>query len=135
MSTAQKNTNKNTATPKIAESENGFVTIGYCSPQAITFKVPGKVITLNGAKLSDIVNARGERYRQGKYGLTKMTVEDWELLQKVYGKSPLFKGDRIFMEKSKKGARKEAEERKDVTHGHEQITAESVRVTESKDKG
>lgn len=100
-------------------TQNVFVC--YCSPQGLRFKVGGRDILINGAKVSDIVTQNGNAMRSGKFGVTELAREDWDAILAVHAKTKLFKSGRILAVNSMEDVKAVTVERNTLRHGREQV--------------
>lgn len=100
-------------------TQNVFVC--YLSPQGLRLKARGRTVTLNGAKVSDIVTHRGDIMRSGKFGITCVSREDWDAILAVYSKTKLFKSGRILTVNNEDDIALVTAENNSLRHGREQV--------------
>lgn len=87
----------------------------------------GRTVTLNGSAHKVAEKGKGA-LPVGEFGMTWVTVADWEELNKTYGKTERFKNGLIFTADDKAMATEEAEERAETRHGLEPVDPKTTKT-------
>jgi hypothetical protein len=100
------------------------VLVGLNDPHGIAFIMPGgRKVIVNG----NAVDLRGKEKGElpiGGYGLTRISSEDWEWINKNYGGMAVFKAGLIFAADSRDEFEDLKEERESLRHGYEPVDLE-----------
>lgn len=100
-----------------------------CAHDLIYQLSDGSEVRLNGAAHGITEGA----LPVGKFGMTMVATKDWEVLQKMYGKTERFKNGLIFAATDKASAMEEAEEKADLRHGLEPIDTTKTKTKKADD--
>ncbi|MDL2315504.1 hypothetical protein LJC59_00275 [Desulfovibrio sp. OttesenSCG-928-A18] len=106
---------------------SGAVTVAYNSVRGITFALGDKRILIRGSS-SHLVGKEKGIIPVGRYGYTRVAVDEWEAIKKEYGEMSIFKNGLIFAEKSSDRAEDRAMEQAELRHGLEPVNAETAKT-------
>lgn len=81
----------------------------------------GKQVVFNGVPVTDLVGRDGNFIPGGKFGVTKVSAEDWDEIKQTYGEMAMFKNGLVFAAKTMDEGQSKALERSGLRHGFEQI--------------
>jgi hypothetical protein len=104
------------------QAKSDTVVVGLCLPRGISFKLPGKILTLNGNGSSLVGKDKGT-LPVGGFGLTSVAKEDWEYIKKKFSSLAVFKSGLIFSTDTMSSAENEAKNREKVRSGYEPVEA------------
>ena len=141
MSRSKRNGNYNPPTPGATGAGEGdqalagdtvFVALNHPSGIKFTLK-DGRQVVIKGHS----THLRGKEMGilpVGRYGLTQVSKDDWEEIQRIYGRMEIFQNGLIFARPRKSEAEDQAEEMRGTRHGREPVNPETTNTTEAKDE-
>ena len=122
---ANKKNTKPAANPEGAIGPVGatVVTVALNHPHGIRFSLPNGTSVLVRGNADNLRGKEKGIIPVGRYGYTRLPVEHWEAVVKIYGEMPLFKNGLIFAEGSVNRAEDRADEQVETRHGREPVSA------------
>ena len=101
------------------------VTVALCHPHGIQFILDGgkRRVKLNGNAANLIGQPKGI-LPVGGFGLTEISVDDWEAIKATYGRMEIFKNGLCFAHDKRNDTLAEADEKAELRHGREPIQVE-----------
>lgn len=113
------------ASSKPAQGGGNTVTVALCHPHGIQFILEGgkKRVKLNGNAVNLIGQPKGI-LPIGGFGLTEISVSDWEAIKATYGNMEIFKNGLCFAHNKRNDTLAEADEKAELRHGREPVQVE-----------
>lgn len=81
----------------------------------------GREVTLSGYPVSKLLDESGKALPAGHYGITEVPAEDWQQVERLYGKLTVMQSGVIFAAESREQGDAMAAERCGLRHGVEPI--------------
>lgn len=114
------------------EKQDGEITVACSIPMGIKLPTKSGLVLLKGIPMSQIVSARdGGFLPAGKYGLTKITLAQWEEIKARYGSCDFMNNGAIIANAEHKSVVDEAVEKSELKSGFEQADPKKGRTVKA----